>query len=178
MRQWTTLGTNLWKVKVFNLNYVEHKFNGRTHKLALTVAALYEIYEKFEYSTDIIGLLKIDQNSSESWKNTCWLYALLAAQGELQRRALGYSPEPMLTMDEVLRFAAPADLPGIKMAIYEAVNMGFACAVERSEDEEVDLVLKELELQEKKKEAGAGNELLSSFLAAVCSSFAEKTPHS
>lgn len=153
------------------MNYIEHDFNGRTHQLSLTVGALYKIYDKFGYTDDISGTLKLDENSEESWNNTCWLYALLASQGELQRRAVGHEARPMLPMEEMRHFAAPADLPSIKTAIYSAIQLGFTRSVERSEEEEVDLILKELELQEKKTAVGGAIGLLTSlFAAASCES--------
>lgn len=158
------------------MNYVSHEFNGRENRLSLTAGALYEIYEKFGYTDSIVDALKLDENTSESWTNSCWLYALLSAQGELQRRALGYDHIPMITMEAVRRFAAPADIPGIKTAITSAIALGFSQTVKPSEEQEIDLVLRELELEEKKKEAGAEIKSFLSHLASVVSTSAEKKP--
>lgn len=158
------------------MNYVEHDFNGRTSRLSLTAGALYDIYEKYGYTDSIVDSLKLDENTKESWDNACWLYALLAAQGELQRRALGYDPEPMIAMEAVRRFASPADVPGIKAALLAAIHLGFTRAVEPTEEKEVDLVLLELELDEKKKEAGGVIESFISRLAAAASASTQKTP--
>lgn len=160
------------------MNYIEHNFNGRTSRLSLTAGALYEIYDKYGYTDSIIDALKLDENSAESWNNTCWLYALLASQGELQRRSLGYDAEPMLAMEAVRRFASPADVPGIKAALQAAIHLGFTRTVEPSEEKEVDLVLQELELAEKKKEAGAATESFFSLLAAALSTSALEKPSS
>ncbi|MBQ9685057.1 MAG: hypothetical protein IJV41_00725 [Oscillospiraceae bacterium] len=151
------------------MNYTEHTFHGRTWQLSLTAGALYQIYEKYGYTTDIVGTLKLDESSLAAWDNICWLYALLASQGELQRRALGYDPAPMLPMEDLLRFASPADLPGIKSAIYAAIRQGFTQTVQPSEDDEVDLVLQELEQAQKKTAAGGMTDFLSSLLAAASS---------
>lgn len=160
------------------MNYIEHKFNGKLNRLALTAGALYRIYEEKGYTENLALHLKLDEESEEGWNNCCWLYALLAAHGELQRRALGYDHELMISMEAVKTLASPADVPGIKSAIYGALKIGFMRCVEPSSEDEVDLVLKEMELNEKKKEAGAGNELLSFLSQAVSSGLAKKKPFS
>ena len=133
------------------MNYIEHKFNGKLNRLALTAGALYRIYEEKGYTENLALHLKLDEESEEGWNNCCWLYALLAAHGELQRRALGYDHELMISMEAVKTLASPADVPGIKSAIYGALKIGFMRCVEPSSEDEVDLVLKEMELNEKKK---------------------------
>lgn len=157
------------------MNYIEHEFNGHTSRLSMTAGALYDIYERYGYTDSVADALKLEENTAESWDNTCWLYALLASQGELQRRALGYDAEPMIAMEALRRFAAPADIPGVKTAVMAALHMGFTRAVEPSTEREVDLVLKELELDEKKKEVGIAIESFISLLAAAPSGLAQKT---
>lgn len=133
------------------MNYTEHEFNGKTNHLSLTAGALYTIYERFGYTDSIISTLQLDEQTLQGWHNCCWLYALLAAQGELQRRALGYEARPMISMEALQKLASPADVPGIKNALFTAIRQGFTRCVEPTEEEEVDLVLREIELDEKKK---------------------------
>lgn len=158
------------------MNYTEHEFNGKTNHLSLTAGALYTIYERFGYTDSIISTLQLDEQTLQGWHNCCWLYALLAAQGELQRRALGYEARPMISMEALQKLASPADVPGIKNALFTAIRQGFTRCVEPTEEEEVDLVLREIELDEKKKEAGGVSEWLYSLVRSASSTSAQPKP--
>ena len=70
------------------MKYTEHEFNGVNRRLSFTAGALFRLYEKYGYTSNIVNDLKLMENSSEGWNNTCWLYALCAEQGNLQLKAL------------------------------------------------------------------------------------------
>lgn len=149
--------------------YIEHEFNGVTRRLSFTAEALFRIYDKFGYSSDLLELTKINANTAEGWDNLCWIYALLAAQGELQRRAMHEDPLPMLKYEELKRMAMPPDALRMRQAVCEAMDQGFKRTAAPTDQEEVDLVLAELEENEKKKAAGGVTGFFSSLLQAFCS---------
>ena len=74
------------------MKHIDFEFNGATYALSFTAEALFTVYDKFGYSSDILGATKALEPSVEGWKNCCWLAALMASQGELQRRHRGEDP--------------------------------------------------------------------------------------
>ena len=78
----------------------------------------------------------------------CKAAAILAEQGELARRQMGYTPQPILEEDGVSAALAPADLARLKLAVTSAITLGYGREVE-PENDEVDLGLAELNEQKK-----------------------------
>lgn len=83
------------------MKHIDFDFNGKTYALSFTAEALFTIYDKF-------GLyLRHSRHHSRSGaysgglEKRCWLAALMASQGELQRRHRGESPQQMLTLEEL-----------------------------------------------------------------------------
>lgn len=150
------------------MKYIEHEFDGVTRRLSFTAGALFRLYEKYGYVSDIVEELKLSAGGpehegadrTEGWNNVCWLYALMAEQGNLQRKALYMEPQPLITYEQLRSQASPADMLGIKQAVYDALALGFRRDKAPTPDEEVDEVLLEIEEAEKKKMASA----LSTFL--------------
>lgn len=128
-------------------------FNGRTYALSFTAEALFTIYDKFGVTADLIGTTKILEPTAEGWKNLCWVAALLAAQGELQRRNLGYDKQPMLPMEDLRLELMASDAPALREIVVAAMEQGFHRDAPEPEEDEVDLVLLEREEAEKKKKA-------------------------
>ena len=83
------------------MKHIDFEFNGKTYALSFTAEALFTIYDKFGYTADILGTTHVLEPTLEGWKNCCWLAALMASQGELQRRHRGESPQQMLTLEEL-----------------------------------------------------------------------------
>lgn len=158
------------------MKYIEHEFNGVNRRLSFTAGALFKLYEKFGYTSDIVASLKLLENNSEAWNNTCWLYALCAEQGNLQLKALYMEPQPLITYEQLRTQASPADVPYIRNAVIKALEAGFKRDKPADPDEEVDLVLMEIEEAEKKKAAGALSSLLSFLHAATISTTAREKP--
>ena len=148
-----------------------YEFNGHTYNLSFTAEALFRFQEKYGESTDLLGETHAMDNTLEGWKGCCWLAALLASQGELQRRYLGQTPEPMLSAEELRRTATPRDMLRLRQAIQAALLQGFARDVAEDPDEEVDVVLAERTKLEKKTRALARSVLngLQSALASLAS---------
>lgn len=114
---------------------------GKTRYLAFTGEALFAIRDTFGGAEALLEAVKPD--TRDSFKNLCTAAALLAEQGELARRAMGYDSEPITTAAELERVVMPSDIIALKMAIPRALALGFGREVE-PENNEVDLGLAEL----------------------------------
>lgn len=133
------------------MKHIDFEFNGKTYALSFTAEALFTIYDKFGYTADILGTTHVLEPTLEGWKNCCWLAALMASQGELQRRHRGESPQQMLTLEELRTGFMAADSVLLRQAVRDALEQGFHRDIPKpDEDEEVNLVLLEREEAEKK----------------------------
>ena len=142
------------------MKHIDFEFNGNTYALSFTAEALFTIYDKFGYTADIVGATKIADNTQEGWKNLCWVAALLASQGELQRRSWGHDAHPMITMEQLRTGFMAVDSLRLRQAVLDALNQGFQRDVPpHDEDQEVNLVLLEREEAEKKAKAAAASVL-------------------
>lgn len=157
------------------MKFISCEYHGVTYQLSCTAQALFSIYEKFGYTTDIIETTKLTENTVEGWKNACWLFSLFAMQGELQRRLMGEDKHPMIQMEELYQGGMPTDVNTVRRAVADALAQGFRREIPDPEKEEIDLVLMELEEREKKKTAQAASEFLTSLFAGIYSIFAPGT---
>lgn len=155
------------------MKHIDFEFNGTTYALSFTAEALFTVYDKFGYTSDILGATQIMEPTQEGWKNLCWLAALLAAQGELQRRSWGHEPSPMVTVEQLRTGFMAADSLRLREAVRDALQQGFQRDVPSPDaDEEVNLVLLEREEAEKKAKAAVASGLssllrrLSAFISA------------
>lgn len=155
------------------MKHIDFEFNGTTYALSFTAEALFTVYDKFGYTSDILGATKIEEPSAEGWRNLCWLAALLASQGELQRRNWGEDPRPMVTVEQLRTGFMAADSLLLRTAVVDALNQGFHRDVPPPDaDQEVNLVLLEREEAEKKAKAAAASvwstllQRLSAFTSA------------
>ena len=83
------------------MKHIDFEFNGNTYALSFTAEALFTVYDKFGFTSDIFKTTKVLEPTLEGWKNCCWLAALMASQGELQRRHRGEDAKRMVTMEEL-----------------------------------------------------------------------------
>lgn len=119
---------------------------GRERYLSLTVEALACIEERFGSIDALIGLLP--DRGREGVAAVCGAAAILAEQGELARRALGYDPVPMADEAAIRTTLSPKEVVELSLAIPAAITLGFGREVE-PEGNEVDLGLAELNAQKK-----------------------------
>ena len=125
---------------------VKFELAGQERYLAFTVEAMFQIQEQFGSPA---GLVDAVQNSGrDGFIAACKAAAILAEQGELARRSLGYDPEPMVGADSIAASLSPADITALKLAIPAAMTLGFGREIE-PENDEVDLGLAELNAQKK-----------------------------
>ena len=147
------------------MKHIDFEFNGTTYALSFTAEALFTVYDKFGYTSNILETTNALEPTAEGWKNCCWLAALMASQGELQRRHMGQAPRRMLTMEELRTGFMAADSLRLRQAVRDALTQGFQRDVpDPTEEEEVNLVLLEREEAEKKSGAAALYAFLSSLL--------------
>lgn len=148
---------------------IEFEFNGRIYFLAFTAEALFTVYDHFGYTTDILTTTGCLEPTAEGYKNLCWLAALMAAQGELQRRRIGYSDQDMLEAEDLRVNLPPTRAAALQEAVMAALQEGFRRETEPDEAREVNLVLQEREEAEKKKQAtqDAADILLQQLTSAI-----------
>ena len=138
------------------MKHIDFELNGDVYALSFTTEALFTVYDKFGYTSDVLGTTKALEPSVEGWKNCCWLAALMASQGELQRRYLGHEPRKMITMEDLRLSVMPADAIRLRQAVRDAMEQGFQRDIpDQDPVEEVNLVLMEREEAEKKSAAAA-----------------------
>lgn len=143
------------------MRHTDFEFEGRTYALSFTADALFTLYDKYGVTSDLLSATHALEPTAEGWKNCCWLAALMAAQGELQRRYMGHTPEPMLTAEALRRCTMAADAVKLRHAVHSALEQGFAREAEEDDEEQVNLVLLERENETKKAEAQGESELLT-----------------
>lgn len=119
---------------------------GRAQYLAFTVDAMFQIQEEFGGPGGLIELLQGD--GRESYSAACRAAVILAEQGELARRALGYDPAPMVDAAAISATLSPEEAVALKRAVIAAISLGFGREL-TDEDDEVDLGLAELNEQKK-----------------------------
>lgn len=125
---------------------------GRECHLALTVEAMFQLEDLFGGTGELLDAM--GGTGRESFQAACKAAAVLAEQGELARRHLGYDPAPMPALEDVLATMTPDQLPAVKLAVSSAVSLGFGREIE-PENDEVDVGLAELNGQKKRGNAGA-----------------------
>lgn len=118
---------------------------GRERYLCFTVEAMFQIQEQFGGPSELIEAIRNERRDGFS---TACRAAILAEQGELARRSLGYDSAPMADEAAIAASMSPSDITALKLAIPAAISLGFGREVEL-EDDEVDLGLAELNAQKK-----------------------------
>ncbi|MCH5352950.1 MAG: hypothetical protein J1E06_05755 [Acutalibacter sp.] len=119
---------------------------GADRYLAFTGEAMFRIQESFGKVKDLAEAM--DLGTREGLSAMARAAAILAEQGELARRHMGYSETPIVSEEDIFSTIIPADILDIKAAIFTAINLGYGRDVE-DENDEIDLGLVELEAQKK-----------------------------
>ena len=159
------------------MKHIDFEFNDTTYALSFTAEALFTVYDKFGYTSDILESTHVLEPTAEGWKNCCWLAALMASQGELQRRHRGEDPKRMVTMEELRTGFMAADSVRLRQAVRAALEQGFQRDVPPpDEEQEVNLVLLEREEAEKKAK-GAVVHAFSTFLQRLFASTSAPETH-
>lgn len=161
------------------MKHIDFDFDGRTYALSFTAEALFAVYDKFGYTSDILTTTKVLEPTLDGWKNLCWLAALMAAQGELQRRARGEDARPMLTVEQLRSGFMAADSNRLRAAVRAALEQGFERDVPPPDaEQEVNLVLLQREEAEKKTKEAAAAALYTWLHRLLGSTSPRETPSS
>lgn len=159
------------------MKHIDFEFDGTTYALSFTAEALFTVYDKFGYTSNILDATKILEPTQEGWKNLCWMAALMASQGELQRRNRGEDPRPMITMEQLRTGFMAAESVRLRQAVRDALAQGFQRDVPSPDaDQEVNLVLLEREEAEKKTKAAVASVFNSWLQRLFASTSAPKKP--
>ena len=122
------------------------KIGGQDCCLIYNGAAMFEIEDMLNGANLFESIRKMNRESCEI---LCKAVTILAEQGELTRRALGYDPEEIVTVEKVSLLASPMDLNLYRRAVMDAVLLGYGREIENEDD--VDLGLIELEQKKTRK---------------------------
>ncbi len=135
---------------------VEFAFNGQVLHLYLNGAALFDFYDKFGSDKEIPDV--VAGESRASFLATCWLLQKLSEQGELARRQLGHTPEPIPAMGQLTALLGPLDVLRARRAICSATRLGLSMEhAPKREYEDLGL----LELQKKTGQGRLGRSILT-----------------
>lgn len=160
------------------MKHIDFAFDGKLYALSFTAEALFTIYDKFGVG-DILETTHCLEPTAEGWKNCCWMAALMAAQGELQRRRQGYDAEPMLSMEELRVGLMATESTDLRAAVRAALEQGFHRDVPPpDEDEEVNEVLLAREEEGKKALEAELQGLLTWLSQRFASIFSQRKPSS
>lgn len=130
---------------------VKTAIEGETFYLALNGEAMFQIRDDFGSTKLLLEAIKPDTRAG--FKATCAAAAILAAQGELVRRRLGYAPGRIPEADEFEMFTPPARITALKEAVIRALTIGYGREIKAPGDDEYDEGLEELN-QKKTKLGG------------------------
>ena len=112
--------------------------------LVFNGAAMFTFEEAFEGSSAYLE--KAGAGGRESLNAVCEAAAILAEQGELARRAMGYDKGPILNKEWFLTCTTPADIIRLRKAVLTAIMAGYDREVKPDEDTDLGLI----ELEQKK----------------------------
>lgn len=118
------------------------QIGGKDRYLTFTGAAMFEVRDKFGSAEALLEA--VEPNTREGFSTLCSAVAVLAEQGELLRRRLGYEPEEILDAATVELLTAPSDIINLKLALPRAISLGYGREIASENSDEADLGLAEL----------------------------------
>lgn len=117
---------------------------GQDYYLTFNGAAMFAFEDEFGGSGGYLDRSR--EPGRAGFEAVCKAAAILAEQGELARRALGYDKGPVLTWEQVCALSTPMDAVTLRKAALDAIIAGYGREVEGEEDTDLGLV----ELEQKK----------------------------
>ena len=127
----------------------EFDYGGKVLHLYMNGTAMFAIEaldSGREDTTDVIERMK--ENTPEGVADLLKVALILAEQGELCRRYLGYSPERIPAEKELLLLLSPAQLMMLRVVAMMAINAGYE-QKESGQKDDIDTGLAELEKKTK-----------------------------
>ena len=123
---------------------VEITLVGQQYYLTFNGVAMFAFEDAFGGSNTYLE--KAGIAGREGFEAVCEAAAILAEQGELARRVLGYDRGPLPDKNFFLACATPADMILLRQAVLNAIVAGYGRQVESEDDTDLGL----LELEQKK----------------------------
>lgn len=117
---------------------------GTDHFLVFNGAAMFAFEEAFGGTGQFMDRIK--GGGKDSFSAVCQAVAILAEQGELARRALGYDVGPMLEEEKVRALATPMEAAELQRAVVNTIIAGYKRDIPGEEAEDLGLI----ELEQKK----------------------------
>lgn len=114
---------------------------GEKYWLVYTADAYFEINEKF--GADFTDKLRADNRMAYDTAVGC--LSILAREGELARRYMGYEQKPMLTEETIRRTTLPKDIIEVKSSVLDCIIAGLRMEGNGDNSEPVDVGLLEYE---------------------------------
>jgi hypothetical protein len=121
---------------------VKTTLEGVTYYLVLNGEAMFQIRDSFD-STKLL-LEAMQKDTREGFKATCAAAAILAEQGELVRRRLGYLPGEIPETADFAVLSQPSEITALKNAVIHALTLGYGREIKAPGDAEYDEGLEEL----------------------------------
>lgn len=118
---------------------VKITMTGQDYYLAFNGAAMFAFEDAFGGSNAYFE--QTASGDGDTLEAVCTATAILAEQGELARRALGYDKGPIPTKEALMTCSTPADiLFRLRPATLTAIMAGYGREVENDKDVDLDLV--------------------------------------
>ena len=110
---------------------------GQDYYLVFNGQAMFEVEDRFGGATKLLDA--VNTPGRDGFESLCGGLAILAEQGELARRALGYDKGPLPTEEHLRVVTGPAEIAPLRAALLSAILAGFGR--EGESDQDVDLGL-------------------------------------
>lgn len=117
---------------------------GQDYYLTFNGAAMFAFEDAFGGSSAYFDQSR--EPGRGGFEAVCKAVAILAEQGELARRALGYNKGPVPTREQIATLATPLDAITLRKAALDAIMAGYGREVASEEDTDLGL----MELEQKK----------------------------
>lgn len=122
---------------------VKTTINGEVYLLNFSIEVMFLMNEKFGNLDKALDILA--QDDKEGFETVRWFAVNMANDGELCRRATGFSHRQMLGIDDISMRISPMELNLLRADITAAIVKGYNRENKEEVEQEVDLGLAELE---------------------------------
>lgn len=131
---------------MFN-KFAKYTLADREFHLVFSLAAMQQVINKYG-SVQALTEIQETEDIGESMEMVSWLFATLANQGEWIMNG-GKQPADLITPEWAAMFIMPGEIKAVMSACNEAMILGMGTEHKRGENEVVDVVLEELESEQK-----------------------------
>lgn len=129
---------------------IKTTFGKRELYLNYSIDVMFNVIEKYGSVSNALNI--VEEDTRQGFAVTRHLGVMMARDGELVRRSLGYEPQPFFTEEDVCERITPYEYSEFRAAVVKAIAAGYGRET-KDEAEEVDAGLQKL--QQKKTEAAA-----------------------